>query len=558
MLLNIHVKNIALIQEVEVDFSPNLNILTGETGAGKSIIIGSINTALGAKTGKDIIRKGADYALVELFFQLSDEGLIQTIKDLDIPIEDGLVSISRRIMPARSVSRINGELVTRDTLKTVAAALIDIHGQHEHQSLLHKSKHLEILDRFAKEEIEQDKVALSEAFSHYSQLSKEKSEALMDEETRLREMAFIEYELEEISGARLVANEDEILQKQYHKMSHSRQIVEALGQAHQLTGDDQGAAECIGRAIRAIGPVENFDDTLGSLTGQLVDIEALLNDFNREISGYMADMTFDDEAFAETEQRLDLINGLKARYGDSIESILAYAQKRQLAYDKLKDYEHYLEDLEQRFSQAESQLSKLCKKVSRKRKAAAEVLVKRITQALIDLNFLEVRFDMYFEPLDHFTKYGTDEVEFCISTNPGEDLKPLGKVASGGELSRIMLAIKSVLADADEIETLIFDEIDTGISGRTAQKVAEKMAVIAKKHQVISITHLPQIAAMADNHYIIEKSVEDTHTTTSIYPLDTEDAVVGEIARLLGGVEITETVLKSAREMKQLAADTKK
>lgn len=281
-----------------------------------------------------------------------------------------------------------------------------------------------------------------------------------------------------------------------------------------------------------------------------------MNDFNRELADYESGLTFDESVYHETEDRLNLIQRLKSKYGSSIAEILAHQAKCQEELEKLDDYENYLSGLRMKLDQAEKELKDLSDRLTAIRRANAAVLQERIKAALIDLNFLDVRFEIHCEPLGHYTENGQDSIEFMISTNPGETVKPLGKVASGGELSRIMLAVKSVLADADAIETLIFDEIDTGISGRTAQKVSEKMAVIARKHQVICITHLPQIAAMADDHYVIEKSAMEQRTITEIYHLS-DDASVGEIARLLGGVEITEAVMQNAREMKNLAQSKK-
>ncbi len=552
MLTGIHVKNLALIDEIEVDFSPHLNILTGETGAGKSIVIGSVNAALGRKISKDMIRKGTDSALVELFFDVSDPHVLDYLQEIEVPVEDGQVIVSRRITPSRSVSRINGEIVSAQTIKNLGEMLVDIHGQHEHQSLLHKHNHLEILDYFSKKVLKDKKERLAKAYDVYTALKKELAQAVTDEEQRRRDISFLEFEINEIDSAHLSDGEDEELAALYRKMSNSRQIMEGISTAYRLTGYDDGAGDATGRALRELSAVEAYDETIGNLRGQLEDIDNLINDFNRELSGYMSELSFDGEQFAEVEQRLDLINGLKAKYGATLADIAAYRQRSEEKLDKLKHYDVYLDTLKKRQKQALDELSAISAEVSKIRRSQGDVLAGEITQALKDLNFLDVRFGWQFDTLPDFTKNGIDDAQFMISTNPGEDMKPLTAVASGGELSRIMLAIKSVLADVDAIETLIFDEIDTGISGRTAQKVSEKLAVIARKHQVLCITHLPQIAAMADNHYRIEKEPKGALTTTHITPLN-EEMMVEEIARLLGGVQITDTVLENAREMKALA-----
>lgn len=558
MLQNIHVKNMALIDEADVDFGGHLNILTGETGAGKSIIIGSISTALGGKVSRDVIRKDAEYALVELNFKVNSPQILAELEKMEIPVDGDEVVISRRITGSRSVARINGELVSLPVLRQAAAFLIDIHGQHEHQSLLHKDKHLAILDQFSREEMASVKDALKDSYREYMILKKEMDGAITDEGKRLSEISFLQYQIEEIENANLQDGEEEQLDKAFRKMSHARQMMESVAAAHGMTGYEgaSSAGDLVGRALRELSSVEKYDETISGLISMLTDIDGLLNDFNRELADYESGLTFDESVYHETEDRLNLIQRLKTKYGSSIAEILAHQAECQEELEKLDDYENYLSGLRMKLDQAEKELKDLSDKLTTIRRANAAVLQERIKAALIDLNFLDVRFEIHCEPLGHYTENGQDSIEFMISTNPGETVKPLGKVASGGELSRIMLAIKSVLADADAIETLIFDEIDTGISGRTAQKVSEKMAVIARKHQVICITHLPQIAAMADDHYVIEKSAMEQHTITEIYHLS-DDASVGEIARLLGGVEITDAVMQNAREMKNLAQSKK-
>ncbi len=558
MLQNIHVKNMALIDEADVDFGGHLNILTGETGAGKSIIIGSISTALGGKVSRDVIRKDAEYALVELNFKVNSPQILAELEKMEIPVDGDEVVISRRITGSRSVARINGELVSLPVLRQAAALLIDIHGQHEHQSLLHKDKHLAILDQFSREEMASVKDALKDSYREYMILKKEMDGAITDEGKRLSEISFLQYQIEEIENANLQDGEEEQLDKAFRKMSHARQMMESVAAAHGMTGYEgaSSAGDLVGRALRELSSVEKYDEAIGGLISMLTDIDGLLNDFNRELADYESGLTFDESVYHETEDRLNLIQRLKTKYGSSIAEILAHQAECQEELEKLDDYENYLSGLRMKLDRAEKELKDLSDKLTTIRRANAAVLQERIKAALIDLNFLDVRFEIHCEPLGHYTENGQDSIEFMISTNPGETVKPLGKVASGGELSRIMLAVKSVLADADAIETLIFDEIDTGISGRTAQKVSEKMAVIARKHQVICITHLPQIAAMADDHYVIEKSAMEQRTITEIYHLS-DDASVGEIARLLGGVEITDAVMQNAREMKNLAQSKK-
>ncbi len=559
MLLNLHVKNLALIDEVEVYFKDHLNILTGETGAGKSIIIGSINAALGGKVSKEIIRKGADYALIELVFQIEDNNIIEEIKNLDIPIEeDGQVIVTKKIMNGRNISKINGENVTSAILKQVSGLLIDIHGQHEHQSLLYKSKHLEILDRFSKDFIGDLKEKLSSIYYEYIKTKEKLDESVMDEEKRLREISFLEFEVNEITQAKLIIGEDEDLSIRYKKLKNSNNIMEGLTEIYEKTGynNNTSAGDSIGRTIKIISKIQDFDEEVLNFKLQLEEIDSLLNDFNRDISNYMANMNFDEEEFKIIEDRISLINNLKSKYGNSINNILEYKKRSEEKLQQLIEHDEYVDKLKAEVNLLEGKLKQISQELSNIRKKEAVELTKKIKEALIELNFLDVKFEMQFENLLKYSRNGFDEAEFIISTNPGEELKPLSKVASGGELSRIMLAIKSILADNDSIDTLIFDEIDVGISGRTAQKVSERLAVIAKNHQIICITHLAQIAAMADEHFIIEKTATMDSTVTSIRELN-EIQVIDEIARILGGAKITDSILESAKEMKELAKSTK-
>lgn len=558
MLQNLHVKNLALIDEIEVEFGDGLNILTGETGAGKSIILGSVNLALGGRYSKDILRQGAEYGFVELTFQVENEHQIRELKELDIYPEDGAVILSRRLMEKRSVSRINGETVPIALLKEAASILIDIHGQHEHQSLLYKKNHLGIVDAFARETAAEVKQKVLEAYKAYKACEKELGEMGTDEAQRAKELSFLKFETGEIREADLKAGEDEDLEDLYRRIVNSKRIAECVSEAYLYTSEgNDNASENLSRAIRAVSEIVEYDERASQLYDQLVEIDSLLNDFNRELADYADECEFSDEEFHDTEERLNEINHLKTKYGNTIEEILAYcaAQEKRLA--ALEDYDHYIEELRTKAEKSEEELRKQAKKLSSIRKKQAKVLSKSIEDGLKDLNFENVQFEIGFAETKGYTAEGMDDVEFMISLNPGQPLKPLASVASGGELSRIMLAIKTVMASRDEIETLIFDEIDVGISGRTAQKVSEKMAVIGKGHQVICITHLAQIAAMADRHYLIEKASSKGDTRTDIRRLDEEESV-RELARILGGAKITDTVLKSAVEMKELARQTVK
>lgn len=558
MLQRLYVKNLALIDEIEVEFEHGLNILTGETGAGKSIILGSVNLALGGRYTKDIIRRGAEYGFVELTFFIENQLVAEKLKKMDIFPEEGCVVLSRRLMEGRSVSRINGETVPMAHLKEVAEVLIDIHGQHEHQSLLYKKNHLGIVDAFAKGEIGELKEQVSVLYKNYRNACQELEAADMDEASRAKELAFMQFEVSEIEEAALQEGEDEELEASYRFMVNSKKISDGAGEAYQYTSESaESVSENLSRAIRALSEIRECDERAAELYDQLVEVDSLLNDFNRELSDYMQSCQCSEEELYETETRLNEINRLKVKYGNCIEDILEYCAEQKEKIKKLEDYENYVSGLKEQCEKEKKKLYDCAGELSRARKEQSKILESAICKGLKELNFADVKFEIHFETLKECSALGMDDVEFMISMNPGQPVKPLVNVASGGELSRIMLAIKTVMAEKDEIETLIFDEIDVGISGRTAQKVSEKMAVIGKGHQVICITHLAQIAAMADQHYLIEKLVSEQTTKTVIRRLEEKESV-DELSRILGGAKITDAVADNAREMKQLAKEIKK
>lgn len=555
MLLNLHIKNMALIDEIDIDFSDNLNILTGETGAGKSIVIDSIMLALGGKTPKDFVRTDAEYGLVELFFSITDEEIISKLKAWEIQdIEEGELIISRKIMGNRSVSKANGETVTLAKIREIASLLLDLHAQHEHQSLLVPANHLRLLDQYGKEQIEPLKKKVEALYYEYKEVLKELDMISMNEDEKARQLDLIEFEKNEIQKASLKIGEDEELEERYNRALNGKNITEGLSKAYEYTQD--ACSDAVDRAIREVTGIADCDKRLTEFSDLLATVSDLLSDFGRNVRDYLDENIFSDEEFHEIENRLNTLNHLKAKYGKTIEAVIAYGENLEEQYDRLVHQEQLLEQLRLQCKEKEEALIFACEKLSSQRKKVAKTLTNGITKALMDLNFLDVRFDMVFEQKDSYSENGYDYGYFIISTNVGEEMKPLWQVASGGELSRIMLALKSRLADADKIETLIFDEIDVGISGRTAQMVAEKIHGIGKNHQVICITHLPQIAAMANHHYLIEKHVEHGKTITDVKKLN-KDQEINELARLIGGVKITDTVLESAREMKELAREAK-
>lgn len=554
MLQNLYVKNLALIDETEVEFGPGLNILTGETGAGKSLLLGSVNLALGGKYSADMLRSGAKSGLVELTFTVDDERIRRRLEQLALFPEDGCLTLSRRLMEGRSVSRINGETVSARVLRDAAGLLIDIHGQHENQTLLQRKNHLALLDLYAKEETSPLRKGMAEKFRIYQELCRKKESSALDDESRRKEAALAEFEVKEIEDAALVLGEDEELEDMYRRMTESRRVTESVAETYQYTGEDArgNASDFLSRAIRSMQEAAEFDETGSRLYGQLIEIDSLLNDFNRELSEYAKSFEFSDEEFQETETRLNLINHLKAKYGKTISEILAYCGEKRQRLTELEDYDTFMRELDKKTEEAFRAVEKTAEELHKVRERAAETFAGEIQKQMAELNFLDARLEIRLTDAGHYSASGKDEAEFYFSANPGEPLKPMGNVASGGELSRVMLAVKTVLADEEDTPTLIFDEIDTGISGITAGKVGEKLRLIGRSRQVICITHLPQIAAAADSHFLISKETDGRTVKTDIALLD-EEASVQELARMLGGANVTGRILESAGEMKELA-----
>ena len=561
MLISLHVKNLALIEESEVYFSNGLNILTGETGAGKSIIIGSIHLALGAKAGKELIRSGAEYALVELLFSSSKKEVIDKMKELDLPVEsDGSILIQRKILPMRSVCKINGETTSSRQLKEIASLLINIHGQNDTQSLLNVKKYSEILDEFGGETVLSLRDKLNNRYETYYALKKEFDEAKKNEINKDKDLSLAKFEVQEIESADLQIDEDNKLEEIFRKMNNSKKIAEAVSKAYNATGfeSEESAGEQIGHALREIKNVVPYDSELEQLEEELCQIDNLINDFNRHISDYLSELEYEPDELRNIENRLDICNHLKSKYGNTIEDVLNYCEKQKKSIEKLSDYQLYIDNMNEKLKTEENEVIKLAYQLSDLRKNYAKTLSDRITVNLKELNFNNISFEVSVNSVkENLNRDGIDTVDFLVSFNPGEPVKSLNLVASGGELSRFMLALKTVMADKEEIKTLIFDEIDSGISGKTAWNVSQKMALLGREHQLICITHLPQIAAMADTHFLIEKTSSSESTVTEIKKLDEQESI-REIARLLGTSEITDAVLANAMELKDMANHTKR
>ncbi len=559
MLTNLHVKNLALIKEADIDFQQGLNILTGETGAGKSIILGSVNIALGGKATGDVIRHGESSCLTELTFMIEEPFKRKQIEELGIELEDGEVLISRKISEnGRSKIKVNGESVTISEVRALAPLLIDIHGQQDNGLLLSEGNHLKMIDSFCVAETAKVKEKLVAEVANFREIEEQKASLLVDDQARKREIDFLEFEVSEIEEADLKSGEDEELEKKYTFYANAQKIFEKINGAIQaLNADGTSVGDMIDSALSQVIKAVEYDDTLQSVVDTLNELESLTSDVSRELEGYADSHEYDEEEMSVISGRLNLLNQLKTKYKSDIPGILTSLETKQARLDDLRHADRKIEELTVQEEKCRVHILSLCDELTKIRKKTAMKLTKDITEALKELNFLSVKFEAHFEKKEHFSENGNDAVTLMISTNPGEDLKPLKSVASGGELSRIMLAVKTVLADRDRTESLIFDEIDAGISGHTAQKVAEKMQALSKYHQIIVITHLPQIAAMADEHFLIEKRASEDSTETRIAMLKREDRVK-ELARMLGGVKITQAVLDNADEVLVQAEEYKK
>lgn len=554
MLLHLHVKNFALMDEVEVDFAEGLNILTGETGAGKSVLLGSVNLVLGAKADKDMIRSGCEYALVELVFGLDNEAQKNAVLSMDLPVEEGnQLILQRKIMPSRSICKVCGETVTVSQLKELAPILLDVYGQHDYQSLLQPKKHLAILDSFGDASFHALLSEYREKYCEYTAVISELNQPQMSESERERELSFARFEVDEIEEADLKEGEPEELEIRLKRLENHEKITSGLSTILYLLKDsDSSCQDALSRCVREIYAISNVDAKLDEFSTRLQQIDMDLTYLTREISDYIDGNEFDEQECRWVRERVDLYNHLMMKYGKSVKKVLAYCEETKARIAYLENLSEEGEKLIARKSELEKELLAYSMHLTEMRKKEAAKISKEIMESLLALNFLQANFEVSFTELEDFGPNGKDAVTFMISTNAGEPVKNLSSVASGGELSRIMLAIKTISARRDEINTLIFDEIDSGISGKTAWKVSEMLGTLAKDRQIIAITHLPQIAAMADVHYNIVKMQEDSYTKTEIIKTD-ENGLLAELARMLGGDELSDAAMENAKELRNKA-----
>ncbi|MBE5723527.1 MAG: DNA repair protein RecN [Clostridium sp.] len=552
MLEHLHIRNVALIKESEISFGDGLNILTGETGAGKSMIIDSLQFALGGRAGKDFLRHGEKQAAVEALFSVQSQALTEKLAENGIvPEEDGTLLITRTLSEAgKSVCRINGSTVTVGMLKEIAEDMIDIYGQHEHQSLLNPVKHIRLLDRFCGAGFGEAMEEYKNSRQRLKDLEKQLTILIGDESQREQRMDMLLFQKEEIEAAELQEGEEDALLEQKKRLSSMERLIRLTGESVTLLydGDDRAPSACdqLGDALAKLQEAAEYDAALSPLADALADGYAAVEDCARELKREAEEQEADPEELERIEERLQLFYKLKRKYGGSIEAVLEFYEKAVQELEFLSNSSEKAAELSAKKAAEEKRLSALAETLTARRRATAEQVEEQIETALHDMEMKHARFHIQIEEKADWGADGKDKVEFLISANAGEPLKPLAKIASGGEMSRVMLALKTVLVDADEIGTFIFDEIDTGVSGRTARRVGEKMRFLGGKRQLLCITHLPQIAAMADNHFLIEKESDAGETVTRVTALD-EEGAVREVARLMN--DVTETTLAAAREL---------
>lgn len=555
MLDTLYIKNFAIIDELEVSFGKGLNVISGETGAGKSIVIGSVNFALGGKFDREVIKTGADAAEVSMLIYVSDNSIKERLSELDIEVdEDNCILIKRSLSNAgKSSCRINGKTVTLGMIKQIAALLFDIHSQHDNHKLLNSKNHIDILDNLCPGSFNDRLNELSQKYAEYKEINKYISEIDTDSSDIQDRIDLYKYQIDEILSADLKIGEEEELASRRSVLTNSVKLQEYTENILDLLyRSETSAIDSLSEAINDLSCIEDIDNSISDIPEELNNAYSIIEDVVNSVRDYADRIECDPEELNEIEDRITLIYNLKKKYGNSIEQILDYLNSTREKLNRILNSEEILADYRNKLDKIINEINLICVDISAIRIVTANDISKKIQNTLYDLSMESAKFEIKVESKECFTPRGSDEVEFLISANKGESLKPLSKVASGGEMSRVMLALKSVLADIDNVGTFIFDEIDAGISGRTAQKVAEKLNLIAKNHQILCITHLPQIAAMAEHNYLIEKISNDNTTSTYIMELK-DDKVYNELARLIGGASITDTTLIAAKEMKEMA-----
>lgn len=539
MISTLHIKNIGIIDDLSIDFNEGFNVLTGETGAGKTLIISSLGIIAGGRFSKEMIRKGEEHSLIEvnIFYPQSEYA------------EDGNIIVSREMyLNGRNTCKINGKLVTVAELKSVMSKIIDIHGQHDNQNLLNNMQHIYYLDGFIGEELKEIKKEYQEDFNKFNDIKNKFKGNYGDNIEKERRLDLLRYQYKEIDGANLRIGEDLELKEKHKIMMNSEKLRENLKIIDESINSN--AIEYISNSIRCLEKIESYGETYKNKLNELKNIYYELQETARDLGSLKDETDFNEYERDEVERRLDIIFSLKRKYGNTIDEILEYKDKLENEIKEIENLEETNKKLRLEQKQVESKMKKLCDKMQEIRSKNGQALAERINKELKELEMPNVKFNIKIEKQDNYTINGNDKVEFVICTNVGEEYKELVKIASGGEMSRIMLAIKTVLADIDEVPILIFDEIDTGISGKASKAVAEKMKIISKKRQILCITHLPAIAAQGESNYYIYKEIKDDKTKTNIKQLNEEETIY-EIARISNG-DITEVAIENAKELRKV------
>ncbi len=556
MILELYIENFALVDVLRVNFEEGLNILTGETGSGKSIIIDALNLVLGERFDKSYIRKGRNKGLVEATFYIKNNKVKELLLEygMDLSLDENMIITREMYADGKSISRINGRNVKLSFLKNLGTLLIDIHGQHENQVLFHTEKHLEFLDLYGENKLENAKNEYIKTYKTYLSLKKELENLTENKDERQiqREMDLLKFQIKEIEDANLKIEEYDELLKEREVYRNSEKIYSNLNNAYlHLYSSNINGFDSISKALKELKDLSAFDPKLEEMHLSVEEIMYRLQDISKDIRDYKENIDFCPQALDDVEIRIDSINNLRRKYGNTVEDIFEYKEKMNLRLEEIINRDEKVIELKEKIEKIRNNLEEKSKKITLKRKEIANNFEKQICSELDTLNMKNINFKVYFEEKEEFSLTGKDDVEFMISFNIGEDLKSISKTASGGEMSRFMLAFKRILSDVDEIETLVFDEIDTGISGIAAQIVGEKLKVIANKKQLICITHLPQIAVNADVHFHIEKIIEQNRAYTKIVKLSEEDKIK-EIARLIAGLNITEKTIEHAKEILEI------
>ena len=563
MLLELTIENIALIESLRIEFAAGFNVLTGETGAGKSIVVDSVNLALGGRADRDIIRTGCEKGSVQALFDISrNPEALQYAREQGVDAEDGLIVVRRELSRSgRNLCRVSGVIVPLNVLKTLTAMLMDVHGQHEHQALMNPARHLDFLDAFGGKPIREAREAVSGLYAARSRVGSELKKLMNDVSEKERLSDVLSFQVQEIEAAKLKPGEEEKLRQRLSLLENAEKIRDGVGTAYGLvyegTGRGVSAQAALLQSTEAMERISSLDAKYGALAVKLRELYYAAQDVGYELQSLMDELDFDPGMIDKVAARLDTIDRLERKYGATPEEVIAFGRAAAQRLQELKSGDESIAELKKRYKEADRQLKDACARLSELRKDAAVHLAAEICRQLADLGMAKTRFEVRVEPEPKPLSTGVDRVEFMISPNPGEPLRPLANIASGGEISRVMLALKAISMDGNGVDSMVFDEIDTGVSGRMAQVVGEKMCLIAQTKQVLCITHLPQIAALGDAHFLVEKLSSDDHTETRVQRLD-RDGRIHELSRLVGGATDSESSLSHAGHMLDDASNRKK